>query len=139
VSSPFEQCAVLEVTMARKVVGSFKNSSFKGAGKLLCVVDPHGFAYHFVLPGGVFMAPDEVNKILEGMRVVIRVDEKGNAYDPEEEDGRPQDAPVMRGSPDVRRPQVQHSDAGAAGRPSGNDSKDQDRLRVDVSHDQLHP
>ena len=82
-SSPFDKSAVLEVTMSRSCEKT-RNSSFRGAGKLLCVVDQHGFATHFVLPGGNFMKPDEVNQILESMGSTVRVDENGCAYDTEE-------------------------------------------------------
>lgn len=77
-SSPFDKCAVLDI--AKGKLGAIASGPFKGTGRLLCMVDPHGFAYHFVLPGGVFMKPDEINAILADAGVSVRVDDEGRAY-----------------------------------------------------------
>lgn len=77
-SSPFDKCAVLDI--AKGKLEAIGNSVFKGTGRLLCMVDRHGFATHFILPGGVFMKPDEVNTILAEADVSVRVDDEGKAY-----------------------------------------------------------
>lgn len=84
-ASPFEKCGVLNVTTGRGKSARGKDNDFKNCkGRLFMVVDPKGWAHSFTFPGGEPMPPADVNKILEGLGVDVRVDGKGVPYVPVE-------------------------------------------------------